>query len=401
MIDEREAPQWVGGHTLSGGEISAALIFGIVGILIPGLQPLLLGALAGEGRLTATELGYTATVELLAMGAAALLAGALLKPVGLRVIAMVACLALAAIDAATMHLRGTDLVLIRAAAGLPSGILIWITLAMIARSPTPERWAGIYLTTQTLAQFVWAAVLAATVMPRFGADGGFLSLALLCLAAMLAVIGLPRRFAPLPAHAMETSAVALPGARGWIALVAAFLYLAAIGGVWVYAEPLSRQAGHGPAVIGIAVSVSLACQVAGGALATILAGRVRWMHMLLLCGLANLGVVAGFALLPSAVLFIFLAGLFGFLWLFALPFLVPMAIEADPTRRAAVLLGGAQLLGASLGPLFVSMLVSDRDVRGSLGFGAAALSLFLAITIWLHHSRGRATPAYEIIKDPA
>jgi hypothetical protein len=387
--DGIDTNHWVGGQSLSGREIIAALTFGVVGIMIPGLQPLLLGALAEGGRLSAEELGYVATAELLVMGASAVLAGALFKPERLRWIAVIACLALAAIDGLTTHLNGLDLVWGRAAAGIPSGVLIWLTLSMIARSPTPERWAGIYLTVQTLAQFLWAAMLAATVMPRWGVDGGFLSLSVLCFTAMAAAFALPNQYAALPSSATDDGPAGFPRARGWIALAASFLYLAAIGAVWVYSEPLSRQAGHGTAVIGAAVSISLACQVAGGAMATMLAGRVRWNHMLALCGLAGLGVLAGFAMLPSAALFLLLSGLFGFIWLFALPFFVPMAIEADPTRRAAVLLGGAQLLGASLGPLFASMLVSDVEARGALGLGVAALCLFLIITTWLHRTRTR------------
>lgn len=384
--------QWVGGHALSGREIAAALAFGVAGIMIPGLQPLLLGALLEGGRLSAMQLGLVATAELLAMGAAAVLAGVLLKPERLRLIAVISCLLLAAINALTTRLSGADLIWVRAAAGLPSGVLIWIALSMIARSPLPERWAGIYLTVQTLTQLLWVTMLTALVMPHMGVDGGFLSLSLLCIAATLAAAALPGRYAALPGGTENSPSAGLPNPRGWIALAAAFLYLAAIGAVWVYAEPLSHQAGHTPTIIGAAVAISLACQVAGGLLATLVAGRVRWNHMLILCGLANLGVLAGLAWLPSAALFLFLLGLFGFLWLFALPFLVPMAIEADPTRRAAVLLGGAQLLGASLGPLFASLLVSDADVRAALSLGASALGLFLIITAGLHRIGRRRTP---------
>jgi DHA1 family inner membrane transport protein len=63
---------------------------------------------------------------------------------------------------------------------------------------------------------------------------------------------------------------------------------------------------------------------------------------------------------------------------------VPMVIAADPTRRAAVLVGGAELAGGSLGPLFASFVVSDADARGSLGFGAVALAVAAAIAFTLN-----------------
>jgi hypothetical protein len=292
------------------------------------------------------------------------------------------------LNVATVWASSETVTLIRALAGVPSGILIWITIAMIARSPTPERWAGIYLTIQTLAQFVLAAALAAWVISRSGANSGFVALAVLCVITAAAAMALPNRFAPLVADNASSN---MPSARGFVALAAPFLWMAFIVGVWVYAEPLSRQAGHAPTVAGVAVSVSLACQVLGGATATLLAGRLRWFPALMFCALANVGCLLAFAALPGESLYLLTSGVFGFLWLFSLPFMVPMAIAADPTRRAAVLVGGAELAGGSLGPLFASFVVSDVDVRGSLGFGAVALAVTVAIAFALHR-RERAMP---------
>lgn len=379
---------WIGGRPRPL-EIFAIMFVGVAGIMIAGLQPLLLGALAQEGRLAAAELGQTATAELLTMGVAAALAGAFLAPARLKLIAIVALIGLALIDALTPQARGGMVILARAAAGIPSGVLIWVTISMIARSPTPERWSGAYLTVQTLAQFLLAAFLTAFIVPRHGADGGFVALALFCAAGVAVAFLLPPAFAPL---AREENAGGLPNARGWTALSVSFLYLAFTIGVWVYAEPLSRQAGHAPDVAGEAVSLSLACQVAGGLAATALAGRIKWFSTLLLCAFINLGVLTGFAFLPAPPVFLALAGAFGFVWLFASPFLVPMTIEADPTRRAAVLMGGVQLVGGSFGPVLASLFVTDADTRGAVAFGAASLILAMTIVIALHRTRTR-TPA--------
>jgi hypothetical protein len=188
--------------------------------------------------------------------------------------------------------------------------------------------------------------------------------------AGLAALAAPSRYAPL-AHAEAPGG--LPSIRGWVALAACFLFLSCIVAVWVYAEPLSHQAGHGPRVFGYAVSVSLICQVAGGAAATVLAGRLPWFWTVLVCVVADLALMALFFSLPGPATFLAASGAFGFIWLFILPFLVPMVIEADPTRRAGMLLAGAQLLGGSLGPLMASMVVTDADARGAIAFGAASL----------------------------
>ena len=379
--------EWIGERP-TALQLGVILLVGVCGVMIAGLQPLLLGTLAQEGRISAAQLGHAATAELLLMGAASAYAGGRWKAERLRAIGIVSSLALAALNVATVWANGETVTLVRALAGVPSGILIWITVAMIARSPTPERWSGIYLTIQTLAQFVLAAALAAWVISRSGANGGFVALAVLCVISALAACLLPNRFAPLVADHASSN---MPNTRGLIALAAPFLWMAFIVGVWVYAEPLSRQAGHAQTVAGVAVSVSLACQVLGGATATLLAGRLRWFPALVFCAFANVGCLLAFAVLPSESLYLLTSGVFGFLWLFSLPFMVPMVIAADPTRRAALLVGGAELAGGSLGPLLASFVVSDTDVRGALGFGAVSLAVTVAIAFALHR-RERAMP---------
>lgn len=380
--------EWIGARP-TAFQLGVILMVGVCGVMIAGLQPLLLGTLAQEGRITAAQLGHAATAELLLMGVASAYAGARWKAEQLRAIGVVSSLVLAVLNIATLWASGETVTLVRALAGVPSGVLIWITIAMIARSPTPERWAGIYLTIQTLAQFVLAAAITAWVIVRAGANGGFVVLAVLCVMSAVAALALPNRFAPLVA---DGNASNMPNAPGFVALSATFLWMAFIVGVWVYAEPLSRQSGHAPTVAGVAVSLSLACQVLGGATATVLAGRLRWFPVLLFCALIYVACLLAYAALPSAFLYLLTSSVFGFLWMFSLPFFVPMVIAADPTRRAAVLVGGAELAGGSLGPLFASFVVTDADVRGSLGFGAFALAMTVAIAVALHR-RERALPA--------
>jgi hypothetical protein len=66
------------------------------------------------------------------------------------------------------------------------------------------------------------------------------------------------------------------------------------------------------------------------------------------------------------------------------PFLVPMTIEADPTRQAAVQSGGAQLFGGALGPFLASRIVGEQDVHGAVVLGAAMLLIALALCGGLH-----------------
>lgn len=381
-------PGWLG-PPLSRTEMAAVLFAGIAGIMFAGVGPLLLGALERTGRLTASQIGQAGMIELLTMGLAAGLTGTVAGIRHLRLLTLTSGLAIALLDAATLLSNGWVLVALRGLAGIPSGALIWLMTAMIVRVPHPERWSAIYLTTQALAQFLVVTALGAWIMLPFGPNGGFLVLAAIGLAAALAALAVPRAFAPLPVSDEGDSG--LLSLRGLVALCAAFCFNAGILSVWIYIEPLSRQAGHPPETAALAMSLSLAAQLAGGGLATLLAGRVRWLAALVLSQLAMMMLMFLFARLPGAGMFLVASVLFGGLWMFSAPMLTPLAIEADPTRRAAVLGSGAALLGCSTGPLVASFVVTDGDVRGSALLGCGMMALAIATVVSLHLTRRQPT----------
>lgn len=366
------------GPPFSGRDRLAVLVVGIVGVLIPGLQPQLLGALAHEGRLSASALGLLATIELLAMGVAAGAAGFVLPIARLRPIAIVAVAAAALIDLATPLADGAMLLAARAAAGLAEGVLIWIAIGLIVRMAEPARWSGLYLFTQTLAQLALATLLGLYVIPTAGSRGGFEALGIATLLGLAAIAWLPRGYPPLGA---AHGGGGLPPARGLVALAAVLLYLAFIVAVWVYVEPIGLQRGIGGATLGMVAPLSLAMQVLGAGAATLIAGRVPALPVVMLAGAANLALLWIIGAPPSPAAFVAATAAFGFLWLFVMPFQIPIVIAADPSRRTATLVGGAQLIGSSLGPLLAAELVTDADVTAVLWFGAACIVLALLLSI--------------------
>jgi hypothetical protein len=84
-----------------------------------------------------------------------------------------------------------------------------------------------------------------------------------------------------------------------------------------------------------------------------------------------------------------LAGLAAFV---AGPFLVPMTVEADPSRRAAMQSGAVQLLAGAFGPLLASLTVTDRSVHGVLLLALALQGVGLAVATTLHRV-AQAKPA--------
>ncbi len=217
-------------------EAAAAIAIGVLSLLLAGVQALLLGAMVLEHRLTNPDIGLCTMLEALMVGAATALTGVLIKPKRLRLITIVAAILLGACDFATSRSSGMSILAIRAFAGVPEGVLFWITIAMIARTLTPERWAGVFITAIVLAKFAGSAVTAAWVLPRWGASGGFLFMGSTCLLAIPIALFLPSAYGPLP-EGGETS-FPLPF-RGWVSLVAILLLTAAAGAVGIYLVPIA------------------------------------------------------------------------------------------------------------------------------------------------------------------
>jgi MFS family permease len=387
LLKPEQTVSWIGPRP-TAWQITAIVFVGTIGILIPGVQPVVLGALLTEEHINLSQLGHAASVELFVMGLTAALAAALLAPRQLRTVCIAAGLVLALANYFTPLVRGETVTVLRAITGAAGGLLIWITASMIARSAAPDRWAGIYLTVQTLAQFIFAAVMTSWINPNNAVHGDFGLLAVAGLVCAVASFALPSAFVALPKGAGEhEGSFVMPPPRGFVALGSPLLLMMSIVGIWVYYEPIAQQAGLSAHISDMAVYISLAFQVLGGTLATLTASRLKWFPVFVICGTVDFGMIALLGAHPSALLFLIDAAVFGFIWLFILPFLVPMTIEADPSRRSAVLISGVALLGSSLGPTVAGMIISPDDTRGALWFGAACLLLSVGIATGLRFAK--------------
>jgi hypothetical protein len=368
------------GPSLDPLSAAAAIYLGSLSMLMVGVMPAVLGALADEGRLSAAGIGQCATLECLTIGACAGICGAFFKPNHLRLVAALAAAALGAFDLASMPLSGVGVMIARMLAGIPEGVLLWITVGLIARSVTPERIAGFFWTSIVAGQLLLAITLV-YLIPHFGPEGGFAALALTAFSGIAAAFYAPRGYAPL---VQDETASGAPPLRGWVALLATLIYTAAAGAVAVYLQPMAHEAGLTADVARTALWVSLAAQVVGGLSATLLAGRVHYFKVFVASSVIYIGSWYLFTVHPPAGLFLFANATFGFVLVLTGPFLVPMTIEADPSRRTAMQSGATQLLAAALGPLLASFVVDDRHVFGVIALGAGLIIAGLALMTLLH-----------------
>jgi len=382
-VSEKAATSVWSGDAPTWPQAVATLYGGVVALMIGGVQPLVFGALVGAGRIGLADLGRIATLESLGMATGASLGPMLVSRLGARLLAFAASLAILAGSAAMPAADSVAAIFaLRGAVGLAEGALLSLTIALIARAPAPERWAGAFLGVQTLAQGVGAWAVPAALAPRFGTSAGFVLLggmaALACVASSFAA----REAAPTRAGA-GANAHRVPSVA-WIALAFVLFSLASSSAIWSYFERLGNARNLAPTFIGAAAAASLVSQATGSFIATLVGPRMRWMTAAGVSALAQLAALLAFEQTQGGSAYTLAGIVFGFFWLFGMPYQVRALVELDPSRSSARLIASAQILGSSLGPLAASALVRGEDLRGVLGFGAcAALVAFgLAGAAW-------------------
>ena len=377
-------------------DVAAALAVGSIGLLMLGAQPVVLGELVERKVISLEGVGIVAMGEIIAIGVGVALGDALLATTRMRLVAIVAALMTALFDFGSLALS-SDLAFVveRAFAGLSEGVLMWATTCVIVRSNAPERLAGAFLVTQTLAQAAVAALLATVIVPRFGWRGAFAALGILSAAAALVAPLLPASLDPLKAEGAPRLRVS-PAVV--LTLATIFCEMATLGALWAFLEPLGTRAGLDSQTAQTIVSGVLVMQVIGGLAATALAGRLPPGRTLavaavILCAITlTIGVAPG----PAPIRFVILCAAFGFVWLFMMPFHIGLALRVDPAGQVAMLAPAAQLTGSAFGPLVVSLIVVGDDA-GPAPFVSAAFALVALLGLAaLALTRGQGAAAIAV-----
>ncbi len=369
-------------------QLAAALALGSIALVILGLQPQLLGAMAAAGRLDATSVGLAATAELVSLGTCTALAALLVPSTAPAAwIGALAALGQALAMVATPHLAGAQVIVARALAGSCEGVMLWLAVGLITRSRDPERWSGVFFVCQTGLQLAMATLFSLLVLPRWGVAGAWQVLALLAFLGAGVALGAPLRLSPLRAQGETVRIVP----SHLFALAGVGLHMAFLVTLWVYLHPLALAEGLRARVPETAVAAALGAQVLGGALATVLGPRWPLLPTLAGVGLLNLAILALLGLAPGAGAFTAAIALFGGAWLFVMPFHVRFLIAIDPSRRVALGLPTAQLAGSSLGPLLAALLVAGHPVGAVLWLAGTLLLAGTGLVLALGRTLERTT----------
>jgi MFS transporter, DHA1 family, inner membrane transport protein len=350
---------------------------GSVALLMLGVQPIVLGEMLSAGRVSLEGVGMVAMAEIVALGLGVLWADRLAWLSRVRPLCVAAAVGTAGLNLVTPWCEGDGaLALVRLAAGLLEGLLLWVTTAVIVRSAQPARMAGVFFVVQTAAQALLGLVLARWVLPAHGWAAAFTWLAAASALPVLLWPGLPRVLPPLAARAPAPASVgARPALRP---LLAAFLLMGSLGAFWAYAEPLGLGAGLDGPTSQTVIAMALVAQIVGGTMGTALVRRLPAAGTLvvsaLVLGAIGWSVSAGLA---TGDRFFPLCMVFAFTWLFMAPFHTAFAFAEDRTGRAASLMPVAQLIGSAAGPLVASLFVEGDDA----GRAALVCALFAATSL--------------------
>lgn len=371
-----ENGDWLVGNP-TGLQLAAALWIGSVGLLILGLQPVLLGALYSEGHVTGDELALAATAEMIAIAIGSAIVAMLLPARNMRWKSAALLVLLALANFWTAYAMSSNaLIGARTLAGLAEGGLVAVATELIARSRRAERIGGYFVTLQTLAQCALALLLALYAVPAAGAAGGFVALGVVCLLSLVVAWIVPDDYADLPKDEHFANVLTVPAIT---ALLSIFCYFMFFGAVWAFLEPLGAEFGIDGRTVGLMVSASLAAQVMGAMTATVFEARIDYRFAITVIGaIATISSVL-LASGPGLLVFWSVAMVMGFILLFIVPYQIRLAITADETRNAVLLVPAAQLFGLAIGPVAASLLIDGQNFRPVPEFAAASALASVAL----------------------
>jgi MFS family permease len=354
---------------LTARDACVALIYGIAGVVILTVQPLVFGPMVAAGHITESQLGIIAGIETagLALASGVLpgwLSHGMLKPkmIGFAVV-MLLCNLLTA--------QTTDfglLIPVRLVCGLAEGGILAGSFVILFSGRNPERMNALFLAVSNIFIAALAYLLPTRVLPNFGIEGGFLVMA--AMAAMSLLVVFPLRHEPV---AMP---MPITGWRTW-PLATFFVFLgiisqnAAILAGWTFLESTARIHGYDASTLGLSASLNVLAQVAGATVVASFGYRLPAGRVLLVGSLVIAGAVYWLGHPGSALQFILANILMGIFGLALLPLSIKLIIEIERKRQAMYLTAAAQMVGLSIGPLIASSVVRTSNVEPAYVIGAA------------------------------
>ena len=358
------------------------------GAAIYFIAPLLVGGYVTQLGFSNQQGGYIISVELAGFALAPIPAAIWVRKVSWRLALYCSVGVIILMNLVTGSLTDfTPYLATRFMCGFAAGILLAVCMAVIHRTPDPDRSLGYWFGLQLL-----AGSLGVIFLPDLIADYGVGAVFLL-LAGLHALLLVFIRFIPDHGEIEQAQEVKATGSvpilvgLGFIGL---FLFEAGIMGVWTYYERIGNAGGIAPHTIGYALSASLFLGFLGSMATAALS--TRFSRLLPVALGTALAVFCTALLLTdfSTTSYVISVGLFTFAWYFTLPYIMACIANVDTTGRLLILSNLVAAVGTSTGPACAALLQTSDSFTPVLWMGISVmlLSFLFIVRVAVQPSRG-------------
>ena len=359
----------------------ASVVIGSGIALLPlFLSPLLVGEYIAALQVSDSNAGLIMSVEMTGFTIGAGLLFVMLTKNWRWIVCL--ALALMAIGNLLSPLAGelSFFVVCRFFSGLGAGMLMTMTIQVIALMRDPDRIYGLW----TVGQLVLGA-LGIFVFPRILAEYSIHAVFVIWAVLVVSLLASVRFYPIARAHNSEAGVNKLFSRRfslGLLALLGLFIYYSGQAGVWMYMERVGAAWNLAPEMVANTLFLSLLSGIAGSALAIVFGTLIG--RTLPLAASMTISAISIWLLLEprSSATFILAACLFNFGWYLFLPYISALIAAVDETGKLLTALSVAFPAGLAAGPTVAALLIGDAGILiPALIFGLISVPIGLVLIV--------------------
>lgn len=353
--------------------LAAAILLTMVGLLVPNIQPIVVGAAADNLLFNSQQLGFLAGIETLCLGTSGLLAVFWVRRSNWHKVASLALSVIFVGNLATAFVADyAALLVIRGLTGLlGDGVAFALGIAIISEYDDTDRNFGIMVIVHVASMFI-AMWLLPYADALWGMAGVFVPVAVLGLLLLPTVSVLPGK-----AVARATTLVTNSSSNGPVfwGLGAQLVWYIAVGGLWAFIERIGDNAGLTDTDIGLALAIGMGVSIVGSIVATWQGDRFGRLVPFIFTMVVQVFVAALLLDFEGVVVYSLIWFVFNLVWNYALPYMYAGVAKADYSGKFVVLVPTAQSFGLGLGASIAGMLIAD------FGLPAVIYLCFVANTV--------------------
>ena len=365
--------------------IAAAMAFVVIGMQVFIIQPGIVQGFVTRLGLTEARAGYLASTEMFGIAAATMLCAVLGARLHWKYVCGAGLLVLAIADLISAFTQAyLDLIVIRAVAGIASGVLISLGYAVVGTAANAGRSFG-YLIVAVLTYGALGLLLIPTALEFAGIQGLMVLLAAMALGGFILLPAFPRT---LPANgAQEDGSPRGRGARDSVAvllLASVLSFFLGQGVIWAYLFLIGTGMGIGEQAVATGLTVSQFAGIAGALAAAVLTARVGTGALFVVAIVLSIAPLFFLSLRLDAVGYGTAVVVFNWAANLLTPLIISVVARHDSrwVQPAAAL----QMLGLALGPALAAALLAKAGFAPILTLSGAlfAMSLLLGLRPSLH-----------------